>query len=67
MPTDVSKSNKVAEMQGEIDTLQEKVAALKKTNENLVAEVNRLTTNLKDTTVKMTAYQIVMSDIIKRV
>lgn len=66
MPTDVSKSNKVAEMQGEIDTLQEKVAALKKTNENLVAEVNRLTTNLKDTTVKMTAYQIVMSDIIKR-
>lgn len=66
MPTDVSKSNKVAEMQGEIDTLQEKVAALKKTNENLVAEVNRLTTNLKDATVKMTAYQIVMSDIIKR-
>ena len=66
MPTDVSKSNKVAEMQGEIDTLQEKVAALKKTNENLVAEVNRLTVNLKDTTVKMTAYQIVMSDIIKR-
>lgn len=66
MPTDVSKSNKVAEMQSEIDTLQEKVAALKKTNENLVAEVNRLTTNLKDTTVKMTAYQIVMSDIIKR-
>lgn len=66
MPTSVDKSNKVAEMQGEIDTLQEKVAALKKTNENLVAEVNRLTTNLKDTTVKMTAYQIVMSDIIKR-
>lgn len=66
MPTDVSKSNKVAEMQGVIDTLQEKVAALKKTNENLVAEVNRLTTNLKDTTVKMTAYQIVMSDILKR-
>lgn len=66
MPTSVDKSNKVAEMQGEIDTLQEKVAALKKTNENLVAEVNRLTANLKDTTVKMTAYQIVMSDIIKR-
>lgn len=66
MPTSVEKSNKVAEMQGEIDTLQEKVAALKKTNENLVAEVNRLTANLKDTTVKMTAYQIVMSDIIKR-
>lgn len=66
MPTSVDKSNKIAELQGEIDTLQEKVAALKKTNENLVAEVNRLTANLKDTTVKMTAYQIVVSDIIKR-
>ena len=66
MQTSVDKSNKIAALQGEIDTLQEKVAALKKTNENLVAEVNRLTTNLKDITAKMTAYQIVMLDIIKR-
>lgn len=66
MPTETNAKDKIASMQGQIDTKDEEIATLKRQCENYVAEINRLGDALKQSNIKLSAYQIVMTDIIKR-
>lgn len=59
------KTNESALM-AEIDNKDAEISSLKSQNETYVKEINRLTAVLKDTSSKLLAYQIVMSDILKR-
>lgn len=66
MPIETNTKDKIASMQGQIDTKDEEIATLKHQCENYVAEINRLGDALKQSNIKLSAYQIVMTDIIKR-
>lgn len=53
-------------MAAEMDNKDAEISSLKSQIETYVNEINRLTAVVKDTSSKLLAYQIVMSDILKR-
>lgn len=66
MATKPTNTDEVAQLRAELDNKDAQISELKHKEESLVAEINRLSNDNKQTTSLLLAYRLVSTDILKR-
>lgn len=66
METESTNTDEVAQLRAELDNKDAQISELKRKEESLVAEINRLSNDNKQTTSLLLAYRLVSADILKR-
>ena len=66
MATKPTNADEVAQLRAELDNKDAQISELKRKEESLVAEINRLSNDNKQTTSLLLAYRLVSTDILKR-
>lgn len=66
MGTKPANTDKIAQLRAELDNKDAQISELKRKEESLVAEINRLSNENKQTTSLLLAYRLVSTDILKR-
>lgn len=66
MATKPTNTDEVAQLRAELDNKGAQISELKRKEESLVAEINRLSNDNKQTTSLLLAYRLVSTDILKR-
>lgn len=66
MATKLTNTDEVAQLRAELDNKDVQISEMKRKEESLVAEINRLSNDSKQTTSLLLAYRLVSADILKR-
>lgn len=66
MGTKPANTDEIAQLRAELDNKDAQISELKRKEESLVAEINRLSNENKQTTSLLLAYRLVSTDILKR-
>ena len=66
METESTNTDEVAQLRAELDNKDAQISELKRKEDSLVAEINRLSNDNKQTTSLLLAYRLVSADILKR-
>lgn len=61
-----TNTDEIAQLRAELDNKEAQISELKRKEESLVAEINRLSNENKQTTSLLLAYRLVSTDILKR-